>query len=53
MEDLVSEKKVNKKKIKKTMMEMVYLQLLTRLNQEFPVRTESHITDIYSPSLVT
>ncbi len=37
MEDLVSEKKVNKKKIKKTMMDMVFLQILTRLNNEFPV----------------
>jgi hypothetical protein len=38
MEDLVSEKKVNKKKIKKSMMDMVFLQIISRLNNEFPVR---------------
>jgi len=32
MEDLVSEKKVNKKKIKKSMMDMVFLQIISRLN---------------------
>ena len=37
MEDLMSEKKVNKKKIKKTMMDMVLLQIVSRLNNEFPV----------------
>ena len=43
MEDLVSEKKVSKKKIKKTMMDMVFIQILSRLNNEFPVSYQSYI----------
>ena len=36
IEELVQDKKVNKGKIKKSMMELVYLQLVGRLDSEFP-----------------
>ena len=36
LEDLIQEKRVNKGKIKKSMMNLVYLQLIDRVSAEFP-----------------
>jgi hypothetical protein len=40
LEELMTHTKSNKNVIRKSMMELVYVQVLSRLNNEFPVRTE-------------